>query len=85
MRFPILGPVPADSLSQTRSGADAYAAFKASLNAPSPQSAVESASPAPQTVKIVRRYRFAGEEITFVGFSPCIPRSGSLTTNYTEK
>ncbi|KAI0662380.1 hypothetical protein C8Q70DRAFT_1042849 [Cubamyces menziesii] len=48
-----------------RSADDAYAAFKASLNAPA-SSAATPAPAAPQTVKIVKRYRFAGEEITEV-------------------
>ncbi|KAI8983338.1 bucentaur or craniofacial development-domain-containing protein [Trametes punicea] len=47
-----------------QTGDEAYAAFKASLNAPSPQT-----PPVPavqKTVKIVKRYRYAGEEITEV-------------------
>ncbi|KAI0367496.1 hypothetical protein BV20DRAFT_1123468 [Pilatotrama ljubarskyi] len=42
-------------------GDEAYAAFKASLSAAQP-----SASAAPQNVKIIKRYRFAGEEVTEV-------------------
>ncbi|TBU48695.1 bucentaur or craniofacial development-domain-containing protein [Dichomitus squalens] len=47
-----------------KTGAEVYAAFKASLNAPSSQIAQASASR--EVVKIVKRYRFAGEETTEV-------------------
>ncbi|KAI0358923.1 hypothetical protein OH77DRAFT_1396505 [Trametes cingulata] len=46
-------------------GDEAYAAFKASLSAP-PPSATAPAAAVPQTVKIIKRYRFAGEEVTEV-------------------
>ncbi|KAI0651418.1 bucentaur or craniofacial development-domain-containing protein [Trametes meyenii] len=50
-----------------QSGDEVYAAFKASLNAPPPPPvATSSASAGPQTVKIVKHYRFAGEEVTEV-------------------
>ncbi|KAI0666225.1 bucentaur or craniofacial development-domain-containing protein [Trametes maxima] len=54
--------------SRIRSGDEVYAAFKASLSAPPPPPppATSSASAATQTVKIVKRYRFAGEEVTEV-------------------
>ncbi|OJT13206.1 SWR1-complex protein 5 [Trametes pubescens] len=42
---------------------EAFAAFKASLSAPPPSEATPAPA-APQTVKIVKRYRFAGEEVT---------------------
>ncbi|KAL7285838.1 hypothetical protein ACG7TL_000947 [Trametes sanguinea] len=53
--FPIATPI--------RTGEDVYAAFKASLNAPA-VSETTPAPAAPQTVKIVKRYRYAGEEVT---------------------
>ncbi|KAI0735695.1 bucentaur or craniofacial development-domain-containing protein [Earliella scabrosa] len=48
-----------------RTGEDAYAAFKASLTAVPSESAQALPAP-PETVKILKRYRFAGEEITEV-------------------
>ncbi|OSD05795.1 hypothetical protein PYCCODRAFT_1475278 [Trametes coccinea BRFM310] len=56
--------VSLQSASQNKqTGEDVYAAFKASLNAPA-VSETTPAPAAPQTVKIVKRYRYAGEEVT---------------------
>ncbi|KAH9891137.1 bucentaur or craniofacial development-domain-containing protein [Cubamyces lactineus] len=56
---------PSQSTATRQSADEVYAAFKASLNAPASSDAAPAPA-APQTVKIVKRYRFAGEEITEV-------------------
>ncbi|KAI0638950.1 bucentaur or craniofacial development-domain-containing protein [Trametes polyzona] len=53
-------------------GDEAFAAFKASLSAPPPSAT--PASTTPGTVKIVKRYRFAGEEVTEVKEVPADSR-----------
>ncbi|KAH9850648.1 bucentaur or craniofacial development-domain-containing protein [Lenzites betulinus] len=54
-------------------GDEAYAAFKASLSAPPPTITTPDAG-TPQTVKIVRRFRFAGEEVAEVKEVPADSR-----------
>ncbi|KAI9059596.1 hypothetical protein FKP32DRAFT_1760894 [Trametes sanguinea] len=58
--------VSSESPAQNKqTGEDVYAAFKASLNAPR-ATETTSVPAASQTVKIVKRYRYAGEEVTEV-------------------
>ncbi|KAI0825248.1 bucentaur or craniofacial development-domain-containing protein [Trametes gibbosa] len=54
-------------------GDEAYAAFKASLSA-APQTINTPGSGTPQTIKIVKRFRFAGEEVTEVKEVPADSR-----------
>ncbi|KAI0762554.1 bucentaur or craniofacial development-domain-containing protein [Fomes fomentarius] len=67
-------PTTSEGTDNNQSGEDAYAAFKASLTTSTPLP-VQASAPG-ETVKIVKRYRFAGEETTVVKEVPADSEEG---------